>query len=159
MAFAFERLAALTRRRGRRSGELPRLRRADAHPDNPVRRPILARSELEPDLFTGPLRQALAEADAELGATSSEVAAPSSLEGLSLLELARRLETALTRKLESEGQDVTEECDAAPSDEGDGLAPMTLAEMTPAQRVPVKAAVDPALDRALREALNQLRGA
>ena len=156
MAFALERLAALTWRKGRRSSDMPRLRRADAHPDNPVRRPILAQSELEPDLFTGPLRAALEEASADLGMPAGEAIQPASLEGLSLLELARRLETALTRKLEAEGRFEESEIE---SEEAEDFEPKTLAEMPEAQRVPVKAAVDPALDRALRQALDQLRGA
>lgn len=155
MAFALEKLVALTWRRGRRSGEMPRLRRADAHPDNSVRRPILAQSELEPDLFTGPLREALADMDAASSVPCDVAPVSASLEGLTLLELARRLETALTRKLESDDLERMEPEAEIDADD----APKTLAEMAPARRVPVKAAVDPALDRALRQALDQLRGA
>lgn len=49
MAFALSRLTGLARRRRRAEGalaDMPVLRRADAHPDAPPRRPILASSDL-----------------------------------------------------------------------------------------------------------------
>lgn len=61
MGFAFSKLAALARvgRRQRPLADLPTLRRADAHPDAPPRRPIFASRDFGgADIFSGPVAPA-----------------------------------------------------------------------------------------------------
>jgi hypothetical protein len=67
MGFAFSRLTALARARGRGAGsDMPVLRRADAHPDAPARRPIFASSDFAGnDIFsTQPVQSAVPELEA-----------------------------------------------------------------------------------------------
>jgi hypothetical protein len=201
MGFAFSKLAALpwTRRRTR-DPEMPVIRRADAHPDAPPRRPIFASSDFDaPDFFTPPASAVAADTPIALGAAapadepeartsdaerdesehflpaddaaaapaaawpyepsahdvaeplpSSPLETPSPLHGLSVAELAHRLETALSRR-DAAGHPIL----PAPHRSSDPTR--VLADIPPAAPVPVKPGVDAEVDDALRQALGALQ--
>lgn len=185
MGFALSKLTAFARGRSTRdvsAESRPTLRRADAHPDAPARAPIFANRDFDGlDIFNRVASRARSEGQPDLAMPAApeapEVpplptmalpeplqseprfgpapepqsmsapvapAAPSApIETLSLVELTERLERGLAQRAAT-----------APAARNRG---MMIADMPVAAAVPVRDAVEPDTDEALRAALGTLR--
>lgn len=169
MGFALSKLTAFARgrSRGMSADSRPALRRADAHPDAPARAPIFANRDFDGlDIFNRVAGRARAEGQPAVAMPSvpetpspsisaeperlqpeprfGPAPAPAPTGHLSLTQLTERLERGLAQRVAAAAA-------PAPTDRG------VIADMPVAAAVPVRDAVEPDTDEALRAALGTLR--